>query len=752
MRNSQSIFDQDASFTHGGKIYVIEKKLSEAVDAKGVIPSQFDNYLITSNEEEFILKMTKNISNRPGITYDSDEDQLIEKEYNVLKKINTHPHTLQCTAKVIIVDKFQNAHYSLIIKKLQYNSLEKYLDVKLHKLNTQALIDLSISVVESFLSFDYENIFYNDELTLSSFGVDENESIVISNGFSFCKINQPENKQEDNQSYIYKKNCAQIKSIVFSILTVNKELLKKYITPYNLYNLVDKIIQNSNLMNQIKNYHDFETIFQDNDLKGLQNFLQYLNNLNKNPIQSSQYNRQQTSQMEKIQKIPTQVYKMAINTEKTELTIPDGKGSQIDINTIPEEYCSDSFDNSQKSYQIVKIKNFKNNENRGRDDSNCITDSKIAAQNDANANKLLSIYGENQNILNIYDTKNNQPVLIEMQYPYQIKSNNDNREKKASNQDKGKEANQQKQPALQDSIFNDYQGRQSIQSQTSNFSNQSESFKRKADKLKDEEIEDISQQTKAKQKQKGEYQDRKQQLQMAKQVELNIKKQQIKKQSSDEENQYQSGSSDPANFPDTQRIKSESLQDKLLTQIQESNSFISDTNVVRILLALLLLFIIGGIIFGVVFNFGVKTPNNSQNIVCQDQNCSYCAEFEDQCTSCKSGYYYDSYSQKCQPNCTTSNCSVCITNYQNCEQCQTGYTLYQNSCLNSQQSCPIQNCSSCLNLKCTQCNSGYRLYNLQCYKICSDPICLQCPNNSNICTQCEPNFYVNPATNTCKSI
>ncbi|KAL4505956.1 hypothetical protein ABPG72_013717 [Tetrahymena utriculariae] len=750
MRNSLSIFDKDASFTYGGKVYVIEKKLCEAADVNGFIPSQFDNYLITSNEEEFILKMTKNISNRPGISYYSDEDQLIEKEYNVLKKINQHPYTLQCIGKIIIADKFQNAHYSLIIKKLQYNSLEKYLDVKLHKLNTQALIDLSISIVESFLSFDYENIFYNDELTLSCFGVDENESIVISNGFSFCKINQPEKQQEDNTSYIYKKNCAQIKSIVFSILTVNKELLKKYITPYNLFNLVDKIIQNSKLSNKINNYHDFENIFQDSNLSALQNFLQYLNNPNNNPIQSSQYNKQQTNQMERIQKLPTQVYKVSLNTEKTEIGI---KCTEIDIN-IPEEYYSYSFDNSLKPYQVDQIKKLKNYENG--DDSNCITDSKVAALNDANAKqeqKAVSIQDGNQNKKNIYDLKNYQAVQIEMQNTYQNNLNNDKTEKKVQVQENSRsDANQLNGTAIQDSIFNDYQGRQSVQSQISNFSNQSESFKRKADKLKDEEIEDISQQIKIKQKEKGEYQDRKQQLYMAKQVEQKLKMQEIKKQNSDEENQYQSGSSDPANFQDTQRIKSESLQDKLLTQIQESNSFITDTNVIRILLVLLLLFVVGGIVFGVVFNFGVKTPNNSQNIVCLDQNCSYCSEFEDQCTSCKSGFYYDSYSQKCQPNCTTANCSICITNYLVCEQCQAGYTLYQNSCLDRQQSCPIQNCSSCTNLKCTQCNSGYRLFNKQCYKICTDPLCLQCPNSPNICTQCEPNFQVNSASNTCQSI
>ncbi|KAL4480387.1 hypothetical protein ABPG74_020903 [Tetrahymena malaccensis] len=750
MRNSLSIFDKDASFTYGGKVYVIEKKLNETVDANSVIPSQFDNYLITSNEEEFILKMTKNISNRPGISYDSDEDQLIEKEYSVLKQINQHPHTLQCIGKVIIVDKFQNAHYSLIIKKLQYNSLEKYLDVKLHKLNTCALIDLSISVIESFLSFDYESIFYNDELTMSCFGVDENEGIVISSGFSFCKINQPQKIQDDHSSYIYKKNCAQIKCIVFSILTVNKELLKKYITPYNLQNLVDKIIQNSKLSNKINNYSDFENIFRDSNLSSLQNFLQYLSNSNS---QLPQYSKQQTSQMERIQKIPTQVYKMTVNSEKTEISLPDAKGTQIDINAIPEEYYSDSFDNSEKPYQVVQIKKFKNNENG--DDSNFITDSKIAALNDAKANqeqKVANIQDEYQNKVNFQGIKSKQDVQIEMQYTNLNNLNNGQADKKFLSQEIKKDNNLLKEPALQDSIFNDYQARQSVQSQASNFSNQSESFKRKADKLKDEEIEDISQQIKVKQKQKGEYQDRKQQLQMAKQQEQKIKKQEIKKQSSDEENQYQSGCSDPSHFQDTQRQKSESLQDKLLSQAQESNSFISDTNVVRILLVLLLLFIIGGIIFGTVFNFGVKTPNTPQNIVCLDQNCSYCAEFEDQCTSCKQGYYYDSYSQKCQPNCTTTNCSVCITNYQVCEQCQAGYTLYQNSCLDSQQSCPIQNCSSCTNLKCTQCKSGYRLYNKQCYKICADPICLQCPNSVNICSQCEPNFQVNGATNTCQSI
>ena len=105
-------------------------------------------------------------------------------------------------------------------------------------------------------------------------------------------------------------------------------------------------------------------------------------------------------------------------------------------------------------------------------------------------------------------------------------------------------------------------------------------------------------------------------------------------------------------------------------------------------------------------------------------NCEVCPDLFT-CTSCSSGYYYDSYTYQCAPclaNCAvcsdSSSCTTCANSYNKvdgqCYLCPVGEYSSGTGCL----SC-ISNCDVCSDgLSCTVCSSGYPYYVLG--------VCSQC--------------------------
>lgn len=86
------------------------------------------------------------------------------------------------------------------------------------------------------------------------------------------------------------------------------------------------------------------------------------------------------------------------------------------------------------------------------------------------------------------------------------------------------------------------------------------------------------------------------------------------------------------------------------------------------MIILLILFFIGGIILGTVFNFGVSKNNDLNEIAeCSDENCESCERYADECTLCKSKYYFDNLILKCVSKCDVLNCNECLSNFKVCD-------------------------------------------------------------------------------------
>ena len=128
---------------------------------------------------------------------------------------------------------------------------------------------------------------------------------------------------------------------------------------------------------------------------------------------------------------------------------------------------------------------------------------------------------------------------------------------------------------------------------------------------------------------------------------------------------------------------------------------------------------------------GYRKGSNNQCEACSDINCNQCDASASQCTQCKAGYFVTG-SNTCQA-CSTSNCVTCPSD--TCSACDSANDWFFN---------PVN--SECVNT----CPSGYRKNTiLGTCEACSDPNCLACDADKDVCTQCKAVGYYLAASKTC---
>mmetsp|Transcript_28366 Transcript_28366/g.25197 ORF Transcript_28366/g.25197 Transcript_28366/m.25197 type:complete len:187 (-) Transcript_28366:102-662(-) len=114
---------------------------------------------------------------------------------------------------------------------------------------------------------------------------------------------------------------------------------------------------------------------------------------------------------------------------------------------------------------------------------------------------------------------------------------------------------------------------------------------------------------------------------------------------------------------------------------------------------------------------------------CAVANCKLCQEEEDgPCDNCIDEYYFDE---------DTNTCNECIPNCKNCvddQSCSLCYPAYY--FLDDPISC-VQDCGD-----------GYRINGLVC-QACTDPLCVNCDTNKNICEQCPVGTHFINGANGC---
>lgn len=145
--------------------------------------------------------------------------------------------------------------------------------------------------------------------------------------------------------------------------------------------------------------------------------------------------------------------------------------------------------------------------------------------------------------------------------------------------------------------------------------------------------------------------------------------------------------------------------------------------------------------------------------------CSSCTvwKYQLQCSACSAGLVLYSAQMQCVP-CQISNCNNCsINNAGNfsCSSCVTGYFNVNNTCSPCAQS--ITYCASCQRdtngkLICSSCAATrLYLYNNTCLADCAAngyPRCATCQllsltTNNIACITCNPNYYLNPSSESC---
>ncbi|KAL4477139.1 hypothetical protein ABPG72_008873 [Tetrahymena utriculariae] len=133
---------------------------------------------------------------------------------------------------------------------------------------------------------------------------------------------------------------------------------------------------------------------------------------------------------------------------------------------------------------------------------------------------------------------------------------------------------------------------------------------------------------------------------------------------------------------------------------------------------------------------------------CGIPNCNSCSADLTTCTSCKSGYNYDSGTNQCNSICSTSqyydgpSCQSCTV--ANCYSCSSAGT-----CDTCQASYVYNNLSQTCNQLIPNCNQGYYFNKTSssCQK-CPDQNCMIC-NSSAVCTNCNNNYTWSSSDNRC---
>ena len=108
------------------------------------------------------------------------------------------------------------------------------------------------------------------------------------------------------------------------------------------------------------------------------------------------------------------------------------------------------------------------------------------------------------------------------------------------------------------------------------------------------------------------------------------------------------------------------------------------------------------------------------------------------CTSCNTGYYFDSTAKSCT-QCTQTNpnsCKACASAVSTCTECKLKYYLDNGQCKSCSGGC--KKCSS--DTVCTECSTGYYLKNSAC-DTCRMPNCKKC-SSATTCTECDSGNYL----------
>ncbi|ELP89019.1 protein serine/threonine kinase, putative [Entamoeba invadens IP1] len=136
-------------------------------------------------------------------------------------------------------------------------------------------------------------------------------------------------------------------------------------------------------------------------------------------------------------------------------------------------------------------------------------------------------------------------------------------------------------------------------------------------------------------------------------------------------------------------------------------------------------------------------PSGSNCLLCSQQMCKTCDSKNGNCTSCLTGYFLNSNSNKC--NVCSYQCASC-SSLNTCTLCYSGYYLQNGACNSCSQKLNCEQCST-TNNKCSRCEPKY--YPLENYcSTCTSKNCLVCGQSDGLCTSCLERYYLN--SSSCK--
>ena len=144
------------------------------------------------------------------------------------------------------------------------------------------------------------------------------------------------------------------------------------------------------------------------------------------------------------------------------------------------------------------------------------------------------------------------------------------------------------------------------------------------------------------------------------------------------------------------------------------------------------------------------------------------------CTQCKLGFRLENKrcSPICLPDCSCFNpfecienhsrllktacsnpgCQLCCDNSISCCECASTYELSSGTCIESYSCTKDSNCDQCNSISnsCGSCLLKFQNDNGRCIA-CTDPHCLACSKNTNICESCEDGYSINSSSYNCTS-